>query len=201
MWRFYTQLLPRFTHCICFCLFFGRIPIRGTARCGLAVCLPGPCLTTVIWRCRKNASQWQRSFQRKLHSHCLKFLRQRHVAVVRQGPVPRASISTLHRHAFSTLVMLKIFYETWKHISFFPTPEVNSWSSELVLWLLGTEATFRQFIRSPLLRSFTVMQWRVNSGLLCHLICVFWLLAFPDNAVNLIVNDTVEYILSQPVGE
>ena len=48
--------------------------------------LPGPCLTTAIWRCHKNASQWQHSFQWKLCSHWLKFLRQRHVAVVRQGP-------------------------------------------------------------------------------------------------------------------
>ena len=40
-----------------------------------------------IWRCRKPFSQWQRSFQRKLRSHWLKFLRQRHVALVRQGPV------------------------------------------------------------------------------------------------------------------
>ena len=47
---------------------------------------PGPCLTTAILRYRKNSSQWQRSFQWKLHSHWLKFLRQRHVAVVRQGP-------------------------------------------------------------------------------------------------------------------
>ena len=33
-----------------------------------------------------SSSQWQRSFQWKLCSHWLKFLRQRHVAVVRQGP-------------------------------------------------------------------------------------------------------------------
>ena len=26
-------------------------------------CGPRPCLTTAIWRCRKNSSQWQRSFQ------------------------------------------------------------------------------------------------------------------------------------------
>ena len=44
----------------------------------------GPCLTIAIWRCRKPFSQWQRSFQRKLHSHWLNFLHQRHVAVVRQ---------------------------------------------------------------------------------------------------------------------
>ena len=46
----------------------------------------GPCLTRAIWRCRKNSSQLQRSFQWKLRSHWLKFLRQRHVAVVRQDP-------------------------------------------------------------------------------------------------------------------
>ena len=46
----------------------------------------GPCVTTAIWRCRNPFSQWQRSFQRKLRSHWLKLLRQRHVAVVRQGP-------------------------------------------------------------------------------------------------------------------
>ena len=55
---------------------------------------PGPCLTTEIWRCRKPFSQWQRSFQRNLHSLWLKFLRQRRVAVVRQGPDDRTSTST-----------------------------------------------------------------------------------------------------------
>ena len=47
---------------------------------------PWVCLKTAIWRCRKPFSQWQHSFHRKLPSHWLKFLRQRHVAVVRQGP-------------------------------------------------------------------------------------------------------------------
>ena len=56
-----------------------------------------PCLTTAIWRCRKNSSQWLRSFQWKLHSHWLKFLRQRHVAVVRQGPVRFPGCSSLWR--------------------------------------------------------------------------------------------------------
>ena len=54
----------------------------------------GPCLATAIWRCRKNSSQWQCRFQRKLHSHWLKFLRQRHVAVVRQGPGNSKDIGT-----------------------------------------------------------------------------------------------------------
>ena len=43
---------------------------------------------TAIWRCRKNSSQWQRIFQWQLHSYWLKFLRQCHVAVLRQGPGP-----------------------------------------------------------------------------------------------------------------
>ena len=55
---------------------------------------PGPCLTTAIWRCRKNSSHWQCSFQWKLRSHWLKFLRQRHVAVVKQGPGSWVNISS-----------------------------------------------------------------------------------------------------------
>ena len=47
---------------------------------------PAPCLTTATWRCRNNSSQWQQSFQWKLSSHWLKFLRQHHFAEVRQGP-------------------------------------------------------------------------------------------------------------------
>ena len=51
---------------------------------GNEIATPGPCLTTAILRNPSN--QWQRSFQRKLRSHWLKLLRQRHVAVVRQSP-------------------------------------------------------------------------------------------------------------------
>ena len=57
----------------------------------------GPCLTKAIWRCRKPFTQWQRSFQRKLRSHWLKFLRQRHVAVVWQGLAPLRGEFTGHR--------------------------------------------------------------------------------------------------------
>ena len=56
---------------------------------------PGPCLTTAIWRCRKNSSQWRHSFQWKLSSHWLKFLRQRHVAVKR-GPALWCPLTTTH---------------------------------------------------------------------------------------------------------
>ena len=47
----------------------------------------GPCLTTATWRCRKNFSQWERSFLWKLCCHWLEGLRQRQITVVRQGPV------------------------------------------------------------------------------------------------------------------
>ena len=45
----------------------------------------GPCFTTATWRCRKNFSQWKRSFLWKLCCHWLKRLRQRQIAVVKQG--------------------------------------------------------------------------------------------------------------------
>ena len=48
---------------------------------------PEPCLTTATWRCRKNFSQWECSFHWKLRCHWLEFLRQRQIAVVRQGSV------------------------------------------------------------------------------------------------------------------
>ena len=78
-------------------------------------CIHGPCLTTAIWRCRKNSSQWQRSFQWKLYSHWLKFLRQRHVAVVRQA-VPDKNSPTISQpcitrepwnHQHSTVVIVE----------------------------------------------------------------------------------------------
>ena len=76
------------------CMIFKWVAVTWLDCSASDVCLadmpycgvPGPCLTTAIWRFRKNSSQWQCSFQRKLHSHWLKLLRQRHVAVVRQGP-------------------------------------------------------------------------------------------------------------------
>ena len=53
-------------------------PVNSTHR--------GPCLTTATWRCQKNFSQWECSFHWKLCCHWLEFLRQRQMAVVRQGP-------------------------------------------------------------------------------------------------------------------
>ena len=47
---------------------------------------PGPCITNVFATRRKNFSQWYRSFQRKLLSHWLKFLRHVAITLVIQGP-------------------------------------------------------------------------------------------------------------------
>ena len=47
---------------------------------------PGPCITNVFATRRKNFSQWHRSFQRKLLSHLLKFLRHVAITLVIQGP-------------------------------------------------------------------------------------------------------------------
>ena len=69
---------------------------------------PGPCLTTAIWRCHKNSSQWQHSFQWKLHSHWLKFLRQRHVAVVWQGPGHRVPVPPVRPLCIASRVYLNI---------------------------------------------------------------------------------------------
>ena len=47
---------------------------------------PGPCITNVFATRRKSFSQWHRSFQRKLRSHWLKFLRHVAITLVIQGP-------------------------------------------------------------------------------------------------------------------
>ena len=47
---------------------------------------PGHCITNVFATRRKNFSQWHRSFQRKLLSHWLKFLRHVAITLVIQGP-------------------------------------------------------------------------------------------------------------------
>ena len=46
----------------------------------------GPCIINVFATRRKNFSQWHRSFQRKLLSHWLKFLRHVAITLVIQGP-------------------------------------------------------------------------------------------------------------------
>ena len=74
----------------------------------------GPCLTTATWRCRKNFSQWERSFLWKLRCHWLKGLRQRQIAVVRQGPAVQLRVATKticdwrDRHRYSILRTVRL---------------------------------------------------------------------------------------------
>ena len=46
----------------------------------------GPCLTTAIWRCRKNSSQWQRSFQMKAALPLAKILARASCRSSNKGP-------------------------------------------------------------------------------------------------------------------
>ena len=46
---------------------------------------PGTCLTSATRCCREYFSQWERKFHSKVCCHRLDFLRQRQIAVVRQG--------------------------------------------------------------------------------------------------------------------
>ena len=64
----------------------GQFQISIMSVDGLALRVPGPCITNVFATCRKNFSQWHRSFQRKLRSHWLKFLRHVAITLVIQGP-------------------------------------------------------------------------------------------------------------------
>ena len=51
-----------------------------------SISIPGPCITNVIATCRKNFSQWERSFLWKLRCHWLIFLRRVAQTLVIQGP-------------------------------------------------------------------------------------------------------------------
>ena len=69
---------------------------------------PGPCITNVFATRRKNFSQWHRSFQRKLLSHWLKFLRHVAITLVIQGPgVPDKSsrgLGSMSRYSAQILI-------------------------------------------------------------------------------------------------
>ena len=60
----YTTLLPRH-------LIIAQVPHIGLkhveCRDGHRSLVPGPCLTTAIWRCRNDFNQWQRRFH---WNHC-----------------------------------------------------------------------------------------------------------------------------------
>ena len=59
---------------------------------------PGPCITNVIATCRKNFSQWERSFLWKLRCHWLKFLRRVAKTLVIPLAVTRGNVSIWRRH-------------------------------------------------------------------------------------------------------
>ena len=73
----------------------GCLAFNYTRLHGICALLPGPCLTTATWRCRKNFSQWECSFHWKLRCRWLEFLQQRQIAVIRQGPGPKEVWQTL----------------------------------------------------------------------------------------------------------
>ena len=64
---------------------------------------PGPCITNVIATCRKNFSQWERSFHWKLRCHWLKYLRRVAKTLVIQGPSTWVEPGPM-RHPFSGAV-------------------------------------------------------------------------------------------------
>ena len=63
-------------------------------------CNTGPCITNVIATCRKNFSQWERSFLWKLRCHWLEFLRRVAKTVSNTGPRCLAS-SVYKKHKLS----------------------------------------------------------------------------------------------------
>ena len=84
------MLCSHHLHCHA-CSFIWSIA-KHTGACGCYSNLgPGPCITNVFATRRKNFSQWHRSFQRKLLSHWLKFLRHVAITLVIQGPGTWAS--------------------------------------------------------------------------------------------------------------
>ena len=61
---------------------------------------PGPCITNVIATCRKNFSQWERSFLWKLRCHWLKFLRRVAKTLVIQGPALYRSFKLIYTYIY-----------------------------------------------------------------------------------------------------
>ena len=97
----------------------------------------GPCITNVFATRRKNFSQWHRSFQRKLLSHWLKFLRHVAITLVIQGPgamksLGRTLLNGIH-HSYS--VAAHWFGET--HCCCSPELPLLKWSQGMRMRLTG----------------------------------------------------------------
>ena len=99
--------------------------------------ITGPCVTTAIWRCCNSFNQWQHSSQRKLRSHWLKFLWQRHVAIVKQGP----GLHLVIVNGFlTTQQTLRIEYITIIHA------EVIAWKRSSHCWRSVKRATGHRWV-------------------------------------------------------
>ena len=99
----------------------------------------GPCLTTATWRCRKNFSQWERSFLWKLRFHWLKGLRQRQIAVVRQGS------GTPHiQYPGSVLFTGWFQYWRWEYINALYVPNKNN--------KMALHVVYREIIKITMIR-------------------------------------------------
>ena len=71
----------------------------------------GPCITNAIATCRKNFSQWERSFLWKLRYHWLEFLRRVAKTLVIQGPGLHPVSLTISPH------IIKIYWKIYCTLS------------------------------------------------------------------------------------
>ena len=123
--KVFLVVLPENSGFVCYMVLLATIAQQGDhcvsrladgvrqPTCGCVCLIPGPCHTTVPWRCRKNFSQWECSFHWKLRCHWLEFLWQRQISVVRQGPVTLEGTGSLWQQQsirLSTQTMLMIIH-------------------------------------------------------------------------------------------
>ena len=109
---------------------------------------PGPSLTTAIWHCHNPFSQWQCSFQRKLRCHWLKFLRQHHVTVIRQGPGP-------------VIIQSSVMITSWHKLTFYITsPLCREYSAQRASIVLNKQSS---------------SQWPIMA-FRCHMVTQCWLI-------------------------
>ena len=119
MWR--AQLTTALWDCMFSFCFPHPLPHPALLMLNWQQLFTGPCLTTATWRCRKNFSQWERSFLWKLRSHWLKGLRQRQIAVARPGILilsqpckQRVKLESNNVIVIQFLLyMLDLFLSTW----------------------------------------------------------------------------------------
>ena len=97
---------------------------------------PGPCITNIIATCRKNFSQWERSFLWKLRCHWLELLRRVAKTLVIQGPVVKTFESNewwceTPRRSCDISVMAELQFTCYNKK--YSTDKI-SWNTLVVLW-------------------------------------------------------------------